>query len=340
MKLDQLTEILGNAEFVGKNDSDITGLNRINHASNSEITFLEDSRYEHFLSQTNAGFIIVKKESEFIPKANQVFIKVDHPYLSFLKLVNYFEPKKNFENEIHSTAVIEKSAQISPTAFIGANCYIGENTIIEDFVVIYPNTTIHNDVKIGKRTKIYSNVSIYYGTEIGENCILHSGCVIGSDGFGFQENKDGSYTKIPQIGNVLIMNDVEIGANTTIDRSFVGSTLIYNGVKLDNLIQIAHNDEIGENTAMAAQVGIAGSAIIGKRNKFGGQVGIAGHLEITDDVTLIAKSGVPKSITEKGTYYGAPVRDRLTAFKVEAAIHNLPQLVRDIAKIKKKLELD
>jgi UDP-3-O-[3-hydroxymyristoyl] glucosamine N-acyltransferase len=241
---------------------------------------------------------------------------------------------------IHPTAVVESTAQISPSATIGANCYIGENSIIKDRAVIYPNSSIQRDVTIGENCIIYSNVSIYYGCTIGRDCIIHSGAVIGSDGFGFQENKDGSYTKIPQIGKVIIGDSVEIGANTTIDRAFVGSTIIEYGVKLDNLIQIAHNDEIGENSAMAAQVGISGSTKIGKRVRLGGQVGISGHIEIGDDVVLLAKSGVPKSMTEKGIYIGAPARDRLTAFKIEAVIHNLPQLSKDVDKIKKKLGIE
>jgi UDP-3-O-[3-hydroxymyristoyl] glucosamine N-acyltransferase len=265
---------------------------------------------------------------------------VEAPYLSFLKLVHYFEPNNELSGGIHPTAVIEKSAVISDNVSIGANCYVGENCVIQEGSQIFPNTTIQRNVRIGSNCKIYPNVSIYFNCEIGNNCIIHSGVVIGSDGFGFQEHNDGSFTKIPQIGNVIIGNDVEIGANTSIDRSFVGSTIIGNGVKLDNLIQIAHNDEIGDNTAMAAQVGISGSTKVGKRNRFGGQVGISGHIEIADDVVLLAKSGVASSVTKKGVYIGAPIRDKFTAFKIEAAIHNLPQLVRDIEKIKKKLEIE
>ncbi len=249
LNLEQLLEIIGEAEIIGTNNSEIYGLNRIEHSGPNEITFLEDTRYEKYLADTNAGFVLMKKDSDFLPKENQIFIRVPKPYLSFLKLVHLFEPAPKFHSGIHPTAVIEATAKISETASIGANCYIGHNTFIGEGTIIYPNTSVQSDVEIGNQTRIYSNVSVYYGCKIGNDCIIHSGAVIGSDGFGFQENSDGSYTKIPQIGNVVIKNSVEIGANTTIDRSFVGSTIIENGVKLDNLIQIAHNDEIGENSA-------------------------------------------------------------------------------------------
>jgi UDP-3-O-[3-hydroxymyristoyl] glucosamine N-acyltransferase len=340
MTLEQLIEIIGESEIIGSTDTSIIGLNRIEHATANEITFLEDIRYEKYLESSHAGFVLVKSGTNFLPKENQVFIRVSNPYLSFLKLVHIFAPDLTSISGIHPTAVVESTAQISPSATIGANCYIGENSIIKDRAVIYPNSSIQRDVTIGENCIIYSNVSIYYGCTIGRDCIIHSGAVIGSDGFGFQENKDGSYTKIPQIGKVIIGDSVEIGANTTIDRAFVGSTIIEYGVKLDNLIQIAHNDEIGENSAMAAQVGISGSTKIGKRVRLGGQVGISGHIEIGDDVVLLAKSGVPKSMTEKGIYIGAPARDRLTAFKIEAVIHNLPQLSKDVDKIKKKLGIE
>jgi UDP-3-O-[3-hydroxymyristoyl] glucosamine N-acyltransferase len=248
------------------------------------------------------------------------------------------EPEQN-TFEIHPSAVIEQGAFVSAKASIGANCYIGKNVSIDEGVIIKSNCSIQQNVKIGKNTLIHSNVVIYKDCEIGDNCIIHSGVVIGADGFGYIENSDGSYSKIPKIGNVVIGNNVEIGANTTIDRSLIGSTYISDGVKLDNLIQIGHNVEVGENSVMAAQVGVSGSAKIGKRNRFGGQVGIAGHLEIADDVIIMAQSGVAKSVTQKGMYFGSPIKDRITAFKIEAVIPQLPQIYKDINLIKKKLDI-
>lgn len=340
LKVKELLEIIGEAEIFGSTSNDINNLNRIDSAVCGELTFLESDKYEKYLPTTLATAVLVKDDSNFLPKENQIFIKTKNPYLSFLKLVHFFETKPRIQNGVHQTAVVESSAKIGKNASIGANAYIGENSVIGENTVIYPNCSIQNNVIIGNNCTVYSNVSIYYDCEIGNDCIIHSGVVIGSDGFGFQENPDGSYSKIPQIGNVIIKNDVEIGANTTIDRSFVGSTIIENGVKLDNLIQIAHNVEVGENSAMAAQVGISGSAKIGKRNRYGGQVGVAGHLEMADDVTLLAKSGVAKTVPLKGVYFGAPIHDRMTGFKIEAVIHTLPELARDIAKIKKKLGID
>lgn len=337
---EKILEVLGESNVIGTFKDVITGLNRIEHATSTEVTFLDDSRYEKYLDSTHAGVVLIKNGTNYIPKDNQSFISCESPYNAFLRLVHFFEPENNLTCGIHPTAVIEESAIIGNNVSIGANVYIGENTIIKNNSQIFPNVTIQKNVKIGENCKIYPNVSIYFDCQIGNECIIHSGTVIGSDGFGYKENQDGTFTKVPQIGNVIIGNQVEIGSNTTIDRSFVGSTIIGDGVKLDNLIQIAHNDEIGENTAMAAQVGISGSTKVGKRNRFGGQVGISGHIEITDDVVLLAKSGVASSVTKKGVYIGAPIRDKFTAFKIEGAIHNLPQLVRDIEKIKKKLELE
>ena len=229
---------------------------------------------------------------------------------------------------------------IDETAYIGANCVIGNNCKIGKNTVLHSNISIYDNSKIGDNCTIHANVTIYEDTEIGNNCVIHSGVALGSDGFGFLENKDGSYTKIPQLGNVVLENDIEIGANTTIDRALVGSTIIRNGVKLDNQIQIAHNCEIGENSAMAAQVGVSGSVKVGKRNRFGGQSGISGHIEIADDVVLLAKSGVPKSIEKGGLYFGSPIREKMQAFRIEAVIHNLPDLAKDVKLIKKKLEIE
>lgn len=340
MKIDDILQII-NAEIVGETNNEIYTLNRLEYAKVGEITFYSKEKYLPFLQASTATAILVPKEFEGYPKTNQVYLKVNEPYTAFLQLVLYFDNlRKRNLNGIHPSAVIESSVKLKDNIYIGPNCYIGENVVIEDNTKIYANCVIERNSIIGNNTIIYPNVSIYEDAQIGNRCIIHSGSVIGSDGFGFIENPDKSFIKIPQIGNVVIEDDVEIGANTTIDRAFVGSTIIRRGTKLDNLIQIAHNDDIGENTAMAAQVGVSGTVKVGNRVRLGGQVGLAGHLEIGDDVVILAQSGVPSSIIEPGVYVGSPPRNKMQAFKIEAVINNLPEIYKDIKRIKNKLELE
>lgn len=329
-----------NGKIIGNGSLQVTRLNRIEYATEGDLSFISDKKYLKYLETTNATCILVPKNFN-LPKIkeNQVYIEVDNPYLVFFQLLVQLDTYyKQFSSFIHPTAVIDPTAQVHETAYIGAKVVIGKNCKIGEHTIILPNTTLYDNVKIGNNCLIHANVVCYYNTIIGDNCIVHSGAVIGSDGFGYIENKDGSFTKIPQLGNVVIGNNVEIGANTTIDRAIVGSTIIEDGVKIDNLVQIAHNVHIGENTAMAAQVGISGSTKIGKRNRLAGQVGIAGHIEIADDVVLEAKSGVAKSITEGGVYFGAPPKKKFEAFKILMATSELPQLLQEFNNLKKILE--
>lgn len=340
MNISEIIQLTG-AEAIGSTDQEIRCLNRIEYAESGEITFYSKEKYLPFLQKSNATAILVPKNFTEAPKDNQVFLKVEDPYTAFLQLVLFFDnKKKRHRSGIHPTSVIDTTAIIPSNVYIGPNCYIGENVVLCEGTKVFANTVIERNSTIGMNTIIYPNVSIYEDTKIGNNCIIHSGAVIGSDGFGFIENPDKSFTKIPQIGNVVIEDDVEIGANTTIDRAFVGSTIVRKGTKLDNLIQIAHNDDIGEHTAMAAQVGVSGTVKIGNRVRLGGQAGIAGHLEIGDDVVILAQSGVPSSITKPGVYVGAPPREKMHAFKIEAVINNLPEVYKDIKRIKNKLEMD
>ena len=328
-------EVIGNQEFI------ISGLNRIENAKSGELTFFYNDKYRKYLETTNASVIIVPANCDYLPKENQTLLRVSEPYQKFVQILIWLNNQKARKSSfIHHSAVIGNSCEIDETAYIGANCVIGNNCKIGKNTVLHSNISIYDNSKIGDNCTIHSNATIYEDTEIGNNCVIHSGVALGSDGFGFFENKDGSYTKIPQLGNVVLENDIEIGANTTIDRALVGSTIIRNGVKLDNQIQIAHNCEIGENSAMAAQVGVSGSVKVGKRNRFGGQSGISGHIEIADDVVLLAKSGVPKSIEKGGLYFGSPIREKMQAFRIEAVIHNLPDLAKDVKLIKKKLEIE
>lgn len=337
IKCSEIAETV-NGEIIGDGNVSIFNLNRIEFASQGELTFYSDSKFQDSFIHSNATCIIVPKTLDKQPEAGQIFIKVDDPYAAFIriiKLVDFISEENSIG--IHKSAVVGENTFVDDSVSIGPNCVIGNNCRIEEGTIIEANCTIQDNVLIGKNNRIYPNVVCYKDIQIGSNCIIHAGAVIGGDGFGFTENsEDGSYTKIPQIGNVIIGDDVEIGCNTTIDRAVVGSTIIGNGVKIDNLCQIGHNCVIDDNTGIAAQTGLAGSTNLGKRVRLGGQVGIAGHLKIGDDVTLIAQSGTNKNIPDKGVYFGSPARPHMQAFKIEAVLNNLPELARDVVKLKGK----
>lgn len=332
----EIAQILG-GKIVGNPEKTISAISRIEDAEGSDITFIADAKYLHFLTESAAGCYLVPTNLDVSEYFDKNFIMVEDSRKSLNYMLNMIASahRQKFSSYIHPSASIGENCIIAKSAYIGANVSIGDNCVIEENVILRPGVVLYNFVKIGKNSTLHANSVCYDEIEIGENCIVHAGAVIGADGFGFEEQKDGSWIKIPQLGNVRIGDNVEIGANTAIDRALLGSTVVENGVKLDNLIHIAHNVTVGENTAMASQVGVAGSTKIGKRNRFGGQAGIAGHIETADDVILLARSGVGKSIPEKGFYFGAPARERMKAFKIEAVINNLPELKRDVDKLKK-----
>jgi UDP-3-O-[3-hydroxymyristoyl] glucosamine N-acyltransferase len=319
--------------WIGDGEVKITSLNSFRLAGKGDLTFAGEKKYLDSLSECSASAIIVPKDFNQ-PEANRSYILSDNPYKSFLELVNLVnnsvEPTKG---GVHKSAIIEVDTQIDISSYIGPNVVIQKGCTIGKNNVINANTVICYNTKIGDNNLIHPNVTLYHDTQIGDNCILHGNCVIGSDGFGYTPQDDGSFLKIPQIGNVIIEDNVEIGANTTIDRAFVGSTIIQKGVKIDNLVQIGHNCQIGENSAIVSQVGIAGSTIIGKRTRLAGQVGIAGHIEIVDDVVLYAKSGVHTSIKQKGEYFGIPARPKEEAFRIVFALSKLPEMLKKINKI-------
>lgn len=328
-----------NAEVKGNKDMSISKLNRIDFASSGELTFFADEKFKVDFEKSQATCIIVSKDIETKPKENQAFIFVDSPYLSFVKVIKHFDSlKKKLSSYIDQTALIANTAEIDPTSYIGKNCIVGDNCKIGKNTVLKSCVTLYDNVTIGDNTLCHANVVLCDDVIIGNNCILHPGAVIGSDGFGFTENKDGSYDRIPQIGTVEIQNNVEIGANTTIDRAIVGATIIENGTKIDNLVQVAHNVIIGENTGIAAQSGISGSTKIGKRNRLAGQTGLSGHIHTVDDVTVLAQSGLSKSITKSGSYFGSPVKEARRAMMIEAVIRNLPELQKEVYKIKKEID--
>lgn len=322
--------------WLGEGDVEINSLNSFRLAGKGDLTFASDQKYLDNLINCNASAIIVPKYFNE-PESNKSYILSDNPYESFIKLVYLInEGYERLNAEIHKTAIIADDAQIDSSSYIGPNVVVQKGCIIGKNNIINANTVIYNNTVVGDNNLIHSNVTIYQGTQIGDNCIFHANCVLGSDGFGYTEQNDGSYKKIPQIGNLIIENDVEIGANTTIDRAFVGSTIIRKGVKIDNLVQIGHNCQIGENTAIVSQTGIAGSTMIGNRTRLAGQVGIAGHIEIADDVVLLAKSGVHTSIKQKGEYFGIPARPKEEAFRIVFALGKLPELLKKMNKIIKE----
>ncbi len=331
-------------EVLGNKDLKITNINNIEDAGEDCLTFCGSRQYVKYLLTTPAPCVIINRNYrqdfalEELPQG-KTYILTDNAYKGFVQLLMYFNSLKPAHSPgIDKTARVGANSIIAPSAHIGPNCTVGNNCLIEDGVVLKANVVLYDNVKVGRNTLMHANVVCAEGVVVGEHCTIHPGAVIGSDGFGFVENPDGSYTKIPQLGNAVVGNNVELGANTTIDRAVVGSTIIEDGVILDNLVHIAHNVKVGRNTAMAAQTGISGSTKVGKRNRFGGQVGLAGHIETADDVVILAQSGVPKSVPEKGIYFGSPLKDRMKAFKIEAVINNLPEIYKDLAEMKKKLE--
>lgn len=301
------------------------------------MTFLANPKYEHYIYNTKASIVLVN--NDFTPSGivPATLIRVDNAYASLAMLLNMVEQSKKKENGIDSTAFIAKSASVDENAYIGAFAYIGNNAKVGKNCRIYPYAYVGDNVIIGDNTVLYPHVTIYEGCVVGCNCILHAGSVVGSDGFGFAPEGE-TYKKIPQLGNVVIEDDVEIGANTTIDRAVMDSTILRRGVKLDNLVQIAHNVEVGENTVMAAQVGIAGSVKIGKHCMFGGQVGLAGHIKIADHVNFGAQSGVISDIKEATTVLGAPAIPAKNFMRSSAIFGRLPEMYRTIGQLQREIE--
>lgn len=294
----QIAEALG-GRVDGKPETEVSNLSKIEEGKPGTLSFLANPKYVSYIYETEASIVIVNEN--FVPEKpiQATLIRVKDAYSSFATLLEMYQQAKFNRTGISKQAVIDPSAEIGNDVYVGEFVSIGPGTVISDKVKIYPNTVIGENCKIGEDTVIYAGAKIYDDTIIGKECTIHAGVVLGSDGFGFAPQDDNNYRKVPQIGNVIIEDRVEVGSNTTIDRATLGSTIIRRGVKIDNLIQIAHNVEIGENTVIAAQTGISGSTKIGKNCMIGGQVGIIGHLLIADGVKIAAQSGIGKSITEE-----------------------------------------
>ena len=321
-----------NGTIVGDRDVDIFNISKIEEGTKGSLTFLANPKYTEFIYSTNASAAIVAEDFEPTEKIKTTLIKVKDPYSSFTTILELFNKEITSKKGISEFTVIEQNAIISDSSYIGSFTTIGKDSKISDNCIIENQVFIGNNVEIGEGTRIYPGVKILDDTKIGKNCIIHSSCSIGSDGFGFAQNDDGSYKKIPQTGNVIIGDNVEIGSNSTIDRATLGSTVIHKGVKLDNQIQIAHNVEIGENTAIAAQSGIAGSTKIGRNCMIGGQVGIIGHLKIGDNVKIQAQAGVTSDIKSDSRVTGTPAISHMNYNKSYIHFKNLPEIVKKIDK--------
>ena len=321
-----------NGTIVGDRDIDVLNISKIEEGSKGSLTFLANPKYTEFIYTTKASVAIVSSDFEPTEKIDLTLIKVKDPYSSFTTILELFNKDLSNRKGISQLTVIDKSSKISDSSFIGSFSSVGENSIIGENCIIENQVFIGNNVEIGNGCKLYPGVKILDDTIIGQNCIIHSSTSIGSDGFGFAPNDDGSFKKIPQTGNVVIGDNVEIGSNSTIDRATLGSTIINNGVKLDNQIQIAHNVEIGENTAIAAQSGIAGSTKIGKNCMIGGQVGIIGHIKIGDNVKIQAQAGVTSDVESNSRVTGTPAISYMNYNKSYVHFKNLPEIVKRIDK--------
>jgi len=332
---EQIAGIL-EGEVVGNPNAEVHKLSKIEEGTEGSLTFLSNPKYQNFIYTTQATITIVNKTFEAEQEVSSTLIKVEDAYQAFSKLLEYYNQVKLMKSGIEQPSVISENVTYGSDLYLGSFCYVGKNVTIGNNVKIYPNTFIGDNVTIGDNCVFFAGVRIYSETEIGNNCVIHSGTIVGSDGFGFAPHDDGTYSKIPQIGNVILEDDVEVGSCTTIDRATMGSTVIRKGVKLDNQIQIAHNVEIGENTVIASQTGIAGSTKIGKNCMIGGQVGIVGHITIGNNVRIQAQSGVGKSIGDGEVIQGTPAFNYGDFSKSYVHFRNLPKIVADLDELKKK----
>jgi len=335
IKIQEIADLV-EGKITGNGNLEIERLARIDEAVENNLTFLYLSSYEKYFETTKASAILVKKGFKKT-RDDITYIEVPSPEKSFFKLVrHYFYPEYPLSgidgtSFVHSTTVLGNNVSLGKNVVISANCKIGDN------VKIFHNTVLLENVEIGNGSIIFQNVSIREDCKIGKNVIIHPGTVIGSDGFGFNPDENGVYQKIPQIGNVIIEDDVEIGSNVSVDRAALGSTIIKRGVKIDNLVQIAHNVVVGEDTVISSQSGVSGSTKIGSHSILAGQVGLVGHIEIGDNVILLAQSGISKSILKPGKYFGSPAKELGVSLKLEAHFSNLPGYVDRIKELEKRI---
>lgn len=323
----------------GNPETEVNQVSKIEEGKPGTLSFLANPQYKHYLYTTESSIILINKEFKLEKPVSTTLIRVDDAYSCLAKLLALYESSKPQKQGIHPSVVIGKDVNQGQGIYIGANTCIGENCQLGENVKIYPNCCIGDNVSIGDNTTLNPGVIIYDNCQIGVACMIHAGTIIGSDGFGFAPSAENNYEKVPQIGNVIIEDHVEIGANTTIDRATMGSTIIRKGVKLDNLIQIAHNVEVGENTVIAAQTGIAGSTKIGKNCMLAGQVGVTGHVTIADNTKVAAQTGIASSIKKPDTVLqGSPAYELSLYQRSYVMFRKLPDFFRRLNDLEKKLD--
>lgn len=325
--------------IVGDPEAKVNDFAKIDEGRPGCISFLYDDKYEQYIYQTECNIVLVNQNFEPKQEIKATLIKVDDARGAVAKLLQIYESMKPKRVGISNLAFIDPTAKVGESCYIGPFVAIAEGVEIGEGCVLHPHVTIGRNAKVGANTEIYSNAVIYHDCKVGNRCVLHAGCVIGADGFGFQPTEKG-YEKIPQIGIAIIEDDVEIGANSCVDRAVMGATIVHSGVKIDNLVQIGHNDEIGSHTVMSAQVGIAGSTKVGEWCMFGGQVGIADHATIANRVMVGAQAGIPNSVKKEGaTIQGTPAIDGRNFWKSSAIFKNLPDMWVEMNQMKKEIKM-
>lgn len=333
----QIAQIL-QATIVGDPEAKISTFAKIEEGTPGALSFLSDTRYEQYLYTTKSSVVLINNDFEPAQPTNATLIKVADAREAIGKLLAIYQQATARRSGVHPTAVIAETAKVGDGVYVGPFVYVGERAEIGDGVQLYAHVVVEENSKVGAGSILYPHVSVYHDCVVGRNVILHSGCCIGADGFGFAPTAEG-YEKIPQIGNAIIEDDVEIGANSCVDRAVMGSTYVRRGVKLDNLVQIAHNCDIGSNTVMSAQVGVAGSTKVGQWCMFGGQVGIAGHIEVADRTQSGAQAGIAGSVRKPGTVIiGSPAMDARKFARCTAVFKNLPEMFYDVNELKRKAE--
>jgi len=333
----QIADMIG-GRIEGNENATVNTFAKIEDGRPGAISFLSNPKYTHYIYDTLSSVVLINEDVELEQPVKATLIRVDNAYEGIARLLQFYEQMKPRKTGIDPLASISEKARIGENVYIGAFACIGDDVVIGDGTQIFPHTVIGDRVTIGRQTTIFPNVTVYQGCKIGNNVTIHAGSVIGADGFGFAPNQEG-YDKIPQIGIVVIEDDVEIGANTCIDRSTMGQTVIHKGVKLDNLIQVAHNCEIGENTVMSAQVGLAGSTKVGSWCMVGGQAGFSGHIHVADKTFVGAQCGVIKNTKGDGeTLIGSPAMDPKMFFKAKAIYAKLPDMYRQIAQLQREID--
>lgn len=328
-------------EVEGNPKVEVNNIAKIEEGEPGTLAFLANPKYNHYLYETKASIVLINKDFKLEQKVSTTLVRVDNAYESFASLLELYQQSRFIESEagISDKSIIEKSTNVGGNLYLGHFSVIGNNCKIGDNVKIHHNVTIGDNVIIGDNATIRSGANIYYDSVIGNNCYIHSGVVLGAEGFGFAPQKNGEYKKIPQVGNVVLEDNVEIGANACVDRATMGSTILRKGVKVDNLVQIAHNVEVDTNTVIAAQTGISGSTKIGKSCIFGGQVGLIGHLKISDGTIFAAKAGVSRNVKKSGeVLQGTPAIDLRNFQKSSVYFKRLPELVKQFEALEKEIK--